>query len=410
MRKRTSLILPLAIAAACALTAPASASTARVQVTGDCDPALTPAMQRQAERFAQVAREEGVVGSSLEIRHQGRSCGRIHYGHADLESARLADDDTIYHWASNTKMLLGVAVLQLRDQGLVSLDDPIVRYLPAARAIHNPFGPIEQITLAHLLTHSAGLRSGTFPWRGDNDWAPHEPAEWSQVEAMMPYTNIEFAPGSRTQYSNLGSSMLGRMIEVVTGDNIESYLTKNVLMPLGMGRSYFDVSPRHLLPQRSNNYMLRDGKPQAQGLDFDTGATVANGGLNAPFADIARWSDFLLGLNDTGHHDTVLSRASLQEMFEARLDMSSSGEAWDMGYKFWSRPVPGAPGSRMIGHTGGQKAFTTFIYVLPDQGLSLIYANNTQNPSAKTPRRAMVDARDTALTQLLPALKQVAGQ
>lgn len=412
MRKSSPLI-PLALALASALPAAAGAAAPepRLEVTGHCDPAFTPAMQRQAERFGQVAREEGVVGSSLEVRHRGRSCGRIHYGHADLDSARATGNDTIYHWASNTKMLLGVAVLQLRDLGLISLDDPIVRYLPAARAIHNPFGDMEQITLRHLLTHSSGLRSPTFPWRGNNDWAPHEPAQWAQVEAMMPYTNIEFAPGSRTQYSNLGSSMLGRMIEVVTGDHIESYLTKNVLMPLGMSRSYFDVSPRHLLPQRSNNYLLRDGQPRAQGLDFDTGATVANGGLNAPFADIARFADFLLGLNDTGHHDTVLSRATLQEMFQPRLAMESgTSEGWQMGYKFWSRPVPGGDGIQMVGHTGGQMAFTTFIYVLPGQGLSVIYANNTLDPAAADQRRALVDARDTAMAELLPVLRQVAAQ
>ncbi len=379
-----------------------------LHVTADCDARLTPALEQQAMRFATVAAEESLVGSSLLVRLDGKTCGRVDYGLADIASNRAVDGETIFHWASNTKMFLGVALLQLRDRGLISLDDQIARYLPETRTIHNPYGGEEQITLRHLLTHSSGLRSPTFPWRGDNDWAPHEPAEWSQIAAMMPYTGIEFAPGSRTQYSNLGSSMLGRVIEVVTGDNIEVYLTKNILMPLGMQRSYFDISPRYLLPHRSNNYYIRDGKPQAQGLDFDTGATVANGGLNAPLSDIARWTDFLLGLNDNGNYQYVLARSTLEEMWAPRLDMTGGGgEQWKMGYKFWSRPLGASPRSgsgRIIGHTGGQKAFTTFIYVVPEDGLALIYANNTINTDDRDTRHPLVDARETALSLLRPSL------
>src|SRR5690606_14417797 len=108
----------------------------------------------------------------------------------------------------------------------------------------------------HLLSHSSGLRAPTFPWRGDNDWAPHEPAEWSQVAAMMPYTQVEFEPGSKASYSNLATSMMGRVIEVVTGDTIEVYMTKNIFMPLGMTRSYFDITPYYLIGARSNNYYV----------------------------------------------------------------------------------------------------------------------------------------------------------
>lgn len=380
-------------------------------VTGQCDNRLDQALTEHARRFVTTSQAEHLIGSSLQVRLGGKICSHSNHGLADLETKRAVNDDTIYHWASNTKMLLAVGVMQLRDRGLLKLDDPVSMYLPEAMKIHNPFGGHDQITLRHLLTHSAGLRGATFPWRGDNDWAPHEPTEWSQIAAMMPYTQVEWAPGTRASYSNLGTSMLGRVIEVITGDDIEVYLTKNVLMPLGMSRSYFDHTPYHLLKDRSNNYTIQKGVTTADGLDFDTGATVANGGLNAPFADIARWTDFLLGVNDNGNYDTVLSRATLHDMWEPKQRILGGGnEDWGMGYVFFSRdtsPERAVPGVNVVGHTGGQKAFTTFVYVVPKHGLAMIYGDNTTDLDRPDHRKALVSARDNGLDLLLPVLEKI---
>lgn len=400
----------LAFAAGLAWPAAPAVAQAASGVTGQCATALTPALNEHARRFVETSRTEHLVGASLEVRVAGKTCSHSNFGMADLETRRAVNDDTIFHWASNTKMLLAVAVMQLRDRGLIKLDDPVSQYLPEAKHIHNPFGGPDQIRLHHLLGHSAGLRASTFPWRGGNDWAPHEPTEWSQIAAMMPYTRVEWAPGTRASYSNLGISMLGRVIEVVTGDDIEVYLTKNVLMPLGMSRSYFDHTPYYLLKDRSNNYTISKGKTKADGLDFDTGATVANGGLNAPFADIARWTDFLLGVNDNGNYDSVLSRATLQEMWQPKLRIQGGGnEDWGMGYVFFSRETGrdrSVPGVTVIGHTGGQKAFTTFVYVVPRFGLALIYGDNTTDLDRPDHRRALVSARDNGLDLLLPVLEK----
>src|ERR1051326_1115279 len=105
---------------------------------------------------------------------------------------------------------------------------------------------------------------------------------------MMPYTEILFPPGSKYSYSNPGIIFLGRVIEKLSGDDFEVYVDKNVLKPLGMTHSYFDVSPYHLVADRSNNYEVEAGKVTANGLDFDTGITVSNGGLNAPITDMAK--------------------------------------------------------------------------------------------------------------------------
>ncbi len=112
-----------------------------------------------------------------------------------MRPSGAVDEDTIYHWASITKTFTGIAIMQLRDRGLLSLDDPAVKYVPELREVHNPYGDISQVTIRHLMTHSAGFRAGTWPWGGDQPWHPFEPTRWAQVVAMMPYTELQFRPG-----------------------------------------------------------------------------------------------------------------------------------------------------------------------------------------------------------------------
>ena len=124
--------------------------------------------------------------------------------------------------------------MQLRDRGLLSLDDPVVKYVPELRLAHNPFGDIAQVKIRHLMSHSAGFRASTWPWGGDKPWHPFEPTSWEQLVAMLPYTDVQFAPGSKYSYSNPGVIFLGRIIQLLSGDDYEVYVAKNILMPLGM--------------------------------------------------------------------------------------------------------------------------------------------------------------------------------
>jgi CubicO group peptidase (beta-lactamase class C family) len=324
--------------------------------------------------FHAMLEQQGIVGGSLLFVRGDSVLAREHYGFADLDSRRRTDDRTIYHWASITKTFTAIALMQLRDRGRLSLDDPAVRHVPELRLAHNPFGPIEAVTLRHLLSHSAGFRNPTWPWGGDKPWHPYEPTEWSQLVAMMPYTEVRFAPGSQYSYSNPGLIFVGRTIEALSGDDYEVYAHKNVLAPLGMYQSYFDVTPYHLVPYRSNNYEVRDGERIANGLDFDTGITVSNGGLNAPMADMVRYLGFLLGAG-AGGQGAVLARASLQEMWRPLLPAGTgetSGDSIGVGFFIRNRD-----GLRLVGHTGSQRGFRAFFYVAPERGVGVIAAFNT---------------------------------
>lgn len=133
--------------------------------------------------YEQELKQNGIVGSSFVFLGDNKVIAADYYGSANLAKNQAVDENTIYHWASNTKPFTGIAIMQLRDRGLLKLDDPVTKYLPELRAVHNPFGSVDEITIRHLLTHSAGFRGGTWPWSTGKDWEPFEPTDYSQLVA-----------------------------------------------------------------------------------------------------------------------------------------------------------------------------------------------------------------------------------
>src|SRR5712664_3768111 len=132
---------------------------------------------RQAftEFYHQSLDENGIVGSSFLLVHNDEIAVQEFYGMADRDRRQAVDSNTIFHWASITKTFTGVAIMQLRDRGLLKLDDPIVKYIPELRQVHDPFGDVSEITIRQLMSHSSGFRDPTWPWR-EHDWQPFEPS------------------------------------------------------------------------------------------------------------------------------------------------------------------------------------------------------------------------------------------
>ena len=351
---------------------------AATESSGQKPPGFDSAWRDIASWYHSTLSEQGVAGSAVWFFANGQTAAREFHGFADLESQRRVDENTIFHWASITKTFTGIAIMQLRDRGRLDLDDPLIKYLPELRAVNDTFGPIDRITIRHAMSHTAGFRAGTWPWGGDEPWHPHEPTEWAQIVAMLPYTEILFEPGSRSSYSNPAIIFLGRIVEILSGDDFEVYVDKNILKPLGMHESYFDVTPYHLLRNRSNNYVVRDGKLVAQGLDFDTGITTSNSGLNAPITDMSRYLGFLAGHAPDGPARNVLSRTSLDEMWTAQIgltpDTARTSTRDSMGLIFF---LIENGGRHYVGHTGSQKSFLSFFYVDPAAGTAAIAAFNT---------------------------------
>ncbi|HET9038735.1 MAG TPA: serine hydrolase domain-containing protein, partial [Gemmatimonadales bacterium] len=275
--------------------------------------------------FDGYARGDGVVGGLVVVLQDGRILSRHAYGRGELRGARLPDERAVYHWASITKTLTAIAILQLRDRGRLTLDDPIVRYVPELRQVHDEFGAIDDVTLRMLLSHSAGFQNPTWPYGEGRPWEPFEPTRWDQLVAMMPYQEIGFRPGSRFGYSNPGFIYLARVVEALTGDPWAVYVQKNIWTPLGMTESFVGTSPYHLAGRRAPSYTVRAdsggaARAVANPVEFDPGITIPNGGWNAPVTDLVKYVAFLTHADhaDTAlaaRYDGVLRHATLEEMW-----------------------------------------------------------------------------------------------
>ena len=359
-----------------------------------------------ARLFRQQVADAGIVGATLLIVNGPTTEAEHFAGYQEEATRRPIDRDTIYHWASITKTFTGIAIMQLRDRGLLSLDDPVVKYVPEVRQIHNPFGDISQITIRRLMSHSAGLRASTWPWGGDREWHPFEPTAWSQLVAMFPYTEVLFQPGTQYRYSNPGIILLGRIIETLSGDDYEMYITKNILMPLEMHRTFFDKAPYHLRDHRSHSYHRTDSGLEEMRFDFDTGITVSNGGLNAPATDMARYLGFLIGDQSRTQYEGVLRRASLEEMWKPVIRAvdgeGGSGSDVQAALSFF---VERHRNAELIGHSGDQNGFLSHLYVhLPSRTAYVIAFNTDATSKSRNRSRITRDVDDAVRDRVVEVL------
>ena len=379
-------------------------------------------------RFHSVLDQHGIVGGGFAFVHGSGMATQYFHGEARNDTHRAIDAETAYNWASITKTFTAIAILQLRDRGRLSLDDPAVRYVPELRQVHDGFGSIDDITVRHLLTHSAGFRNPTWPWDCDDanncDWQPFEPTMWAQVAAMLPYTHIAFKPGSRWSYSNLGYVFLGQIIERLSGDDFEVYIDKNILKPLGMNSSYFDRAPYFLEEHVSASYLRAGTKLTPQPLDFDTGITTSNSGLKAPITDMVKYARFLIGDPGNRLYDVVLKRSSLEEAWTGALPAVEPGQAptaYTSG-PHGAQPMMGLgffvleeKGHRYIFHDGDQGGFSAELLIDPaGKSAAILVVNTTDtgapaaadalHPQSNTEPDPRTDLRQTLRTELLDAV------
>jgi CubicO group peptidase (beta-lactamase class C family) len=392
------------------------------------------------EAFDRYVRDDSIEGAAYVVVEDGRATEWHTLGMADRDLRQTVDHETIFHWGSITKTLTAVAVMQLRDSHRISLDDSITKYVPELERIHSDYGPVSQVTLKQLLSHTAGFQGPTWPYRDETKpWQPFEPTEWAQLVAMMPYQELAFKPGSRFSYSNPAFIYLARVIEAVSGLSYQEYVKRNIMAPLGMQHSYFNLSPPSLARDRSNNYTVSIDPSgclikSANGREFDTGITTPNGGLNAPLGDLVRWVNFLTaagpatspstgagpavspstGTNSAAPHVTgpssvtsqlILSRDSLLEMWRPVVVVNQAPDHPQyMGLSFFLDPRTSASGTTtFVGHTGSQAGFRAFLEFNPQNRRAVIAAFNTAHADGhnEAETRAAQKSRDgyTALRE-----------
>ncbi len=182
-------------------------------------------------------------GISLVVVHEGETVYNKAFGLADGPNSLAATPDTVYHWFSVTKIFTAVATMQLVEQGLINLDDPVSDYLSFFEPDY-PSASSEPVTIANLLNHSSGLRDNmpeVFGWMHLEDEESVDQTELLR-ENLHRYDELMFEPGSKAVYTNTAYYTLGAIIEKVTGQTYEEYVIDHVLDPLGMVNTRFEYT------------------------------------------------------------------------------------------------------------------------------------------------------------------------
>ena len=188
--------------------------------------AAFPQIDRLMRDFAERSR---VPGIAYGIIVDGRLVHAGTVGLREVSSRSPVDTSTVFRIASMTKSFTALSILQLRDDGKLSLDDPAEKYIPELAGLRYPTRDAPKITIRHLLSHSAG-----FP--EDNPWGDQQLAATDDEMARMMRNGIPFstAPGTAYEYSNYGFAILGRIVTQASGMPYRRYISENILRPLGM--------------------------------------------------------------------------------------------------------------------------------------------------------------------------------
>jgi D-alanyl-D-alanine carboxypeptidase len=304
-------------------------------------------------------------------------------GFADLESGRRPDQRTLYRIASISKTITATAVLQLRDEGRLRLDDPAVRVLPELEAVQDPHGPIEDLTLRRLLMHTSGLQ-GEVPWNDLDRFWLYQPEE---TLGVMHLARVTTPPEVDHKYSNFAYELLGHVVERVSGRPFTEYVRASVLDPLGMRDTVWDPDPEQAA-RKAVGYDARahdDVPPIA--LDVPSGVFVADGGLWSTLEDLGTWVAQQLRTDATLERGErqVLRGATLSEMhrpsFVADADWKQAqGLCW-----YGTREGE----TILIGHSGALQGFITNISFSPSGRVGAIVLLNGIAGASKLARELL---------------------
>ena len=325
-------------------------------------------------------------------------------GKADLAADAPMRTDTICWIASMTKPVTGAAVMMMQDEGKLSIDDPVTKYLPEFATLKTADGKslAKPITIKHLLTHTAGM----------SEASDEEARAAKTLAEMIPvYTGkpVQFEAGSRWQYSQSSINTAGRIVEIVSGRPLDRFLQERLFGPLGMQDTTFYLSDDQM-KRTARPYSLKDGKLEPAEVFILLGKRptdrdrfpAANGGLYSTAPDYAKFCQMILRGGELGGKrylkpETVKQMTSLQT---GELQTGfTPGNGWGIGWGVVRQPQ-GASAALSPGSFGHGGAYGTQAWIDPAKGVAyllFVQRANFPNADASEARKAFQDAAAGAL-------------
>ena len=349
--------------------------------------ALQAAFPEVEKAFENYRRRRDIPGLAFGVVIDGELALVKGLGVRDVASGDAVTPDTVFRIASMTKSFTALAILKLRDEGKLSLDDAASKWIPELARLKYPTHDSTPIRVRHLLTHGAGFPEDN-PW-GDRhlDEKDAELTRW--LEAGLPFST---APDTAYEYSNYGFALLGRIVANASGVPYDEYLKTNILAPLGMSAS--TLEPAAVPDKLRARGHRKSGDGYAEVPPLAHGAFGAMGGLLTSSRDLAKYVAYHLAAfppRDDPDEGPV-KRSSRREM----------QSAWRPSSFSVSRPSPDAPlqaasssygyglsmtqtcdFGHVVAHSGGLPGFGSHMRWLPEYGVGIFSMANLTYDGAR---------------------------
>ncbi len=332
--------------------------------------------------FARYQADAHVPGLVYGIVQDGRLAYVKGVGVQDLDSKRPVTADSRFRIASMTKAFTALAILKLRDDGKLRLDDLAEQHIPEMKGWTYPTSDSPRIRIRDLLQHVGGFVTDD-PW-GDRQQVLPQADFTRMIAAGVPFSR---APQSQHEYSNFGYALLGRIVANASGMAYTDYVQRTILTPLGMTASGFDVTrtPKHLYA-RGYRWENDAWAPEPEMAD---GAFNAMGGLQVSAGDYAKWAAFLLAAwparddPETG----PVKRATVREMAQGLNFTSVANRIGSSGAEACKQSLAYGMGWRVaqdcelgltMAHGGGYPGYGSHVMLMPETGTGVFaLANRT---------------------------------
>ncbi|MCF6440593.1 beta-lactamase family protein [Pseudoalteromonas luteoviolacea] len=314
----------------------------------------------------QVRTVHNIPAIGVAIVQQGQSPITQGFGYANKETNELATDRHLFRFGSVTKLLPGIAILQLQSKGLLALDDRLKDIAPSIQ-FKNKWHKTHPIQVQHLLEHTTGWDSHVAEQKALND----DSISLEQVLTLYPESRISrWAPGTREAYSNTGPTVAARVVEVLTGMRFSDYVNEYIFSPLSMKNSSL-LKPKNwnelgAIPYLNNNLPV----------GYEYMATRPASSLTASMQDISK----LLMLFLKPEQSEVLSPASVSRMqkIETELGVSLGLKS----FKGFSHSKDIIKGQTFYGHNGGLPGVVSTFRYQPQLQMGFAIAMTKQNGPA----------------------------
>lgn len=398
---KTRLILLCAALAVAPVSGVAQPNPAAEETAPANLEALIPELDRVFEAYQ---REQPTPGLVWGVVKDGRLVHVRSYGVQELDQRRPVDADTLFRIASMSKAFTALAILKLRDEGKLRLDEPAETYVSEMRSWRYPTSDSPRIRVRDLLAHAGGLVTDD-PW-GDRQQVL-TPGEFTRMIAEgPPFTR---APQLAMEYSNYGYALLGRIVTNVSGRPYQRYITEEIMRPLGMNSTGYDViaSPQE---RRAIGYRWENDQWLLEPTMRD-GEFGAMGGVQTSANDYARWMAFLLSAWPArdGPETGPVRRATVREMAQglnyprmAPRPGLAGGEPCTMAlaYAMGLISIQDCDVGNYLTHSGGYPGYGSYMLFMPERNAGL-FAFTNRTYTAPSPQVTAVAVR-LARSNLIP--------